>query len=83
MITPDKVPMPMDDDGNFTDIIKEYAGQNFKAADEQIMKDLKDQGRLIAKGTIVHSYPFCWRSESPLMYRAVDTWFIKVTEVKD
>lgn len=73
----------MDDDGNFTDIIKEYAGQNFKAADEQIMKDLKDQGRLIAKGTIVHSYPFCWRSESPLMYRAVDTWFIKVTEVKD
>jgi isoleucyl-tRNA synthetase len=47
------------------------------------MKDLKAKGRLVASGTIVHSYPFCGRSQTPLMYRAVDTWFIEVTKFKD
>jgi isoleucyl-tRNA synthetase len=54
----------------------------FKDADPLITKYLKDAGRLVASGTITHSYPFCWRSQSPLMYRAIDTWFIKVTDIK-
>ena len=73
----------MDDDGKFLPIVKDYAGLQFKEADPAIMKDLKDKGRLVSSGTIVHSYPFCWRSQTPLMYRAVDTWFIKVTDIKD
>lgn len=74
--------MPMDDDGRFLSSVSDYAGQYFKDADPQIMKDLKERGRLVASGTIVHSYPFCWRSQSPLMYRAIDTWFIRVTDLK-
>jgi len=83
LIAPGRVLMPMDDDGKFLPAVSDYAGQYFKDADPHIMKDLKDRGRLVASGTIVHSYPFCWRSQGPLMYRAVDTWFIRVTEVKD
>jgi isoleucyl-tRNA synthetase len=47
------------------------------------MEVLKKNGRMIASGSIVHSYPFCWRSETPLMYRAISTWFIRVTDIKD
>lgn len=47
------------------------------------MKDLKERGRLLRKGTLKHNYPFCWRSETPLIYKAVSTWFIKVTDIKD
>jgi isoleucyl-tRNA synthetase len=54
--------MPMDDDGKFLKDVADYAGLYFKDADPLIMKDLKDKGRLVASGTIVHSYPFCWRS---------------------
>lgn len=60
----------------------QFEGLYFKDADPLIVKDLKERGRMLAAGTIVHSYPFCWRSQAPLMYRAVDTWFIKVTDIK-
>lgn len=82
LVQPGKVPMPMDDDGKFLPTVSHYAGLYFKDADPLIMKDLKERGRLVASGTIVHSYPFCWRSQTPLMYRAIDTWFIKVTDIK-
>lgn len=82
LVEPGDVVMPMDDDGRFLSSVPDYAGQYFKEADPQIMKDLKERGRLVASGTIVHSYPFCWRSQSPLMYRAIDTWFIRVTDLK-
>jgi len=43
---------------------------------------LKGTGRLFANGTVRHSYPYCWRSQTPLVYRGFDCWFIKVTEIK-
>ena len=46
------------------------------------MIDLKAKGRLLNSGTVKHSYPFCWRSQTPLIYRAFDCWFIKVTDLK-
>jgi isoleucyl-tRNA synthetase len=46
------------------------------------MADLKAAGRLLSIGTIKHSYPFCWRSQTPLIYRGFDCWFIKVTDIK-
>jgi len=82
LVQPGKVPMPMDDDGKFLDPVTDYKGQYFKDADANITQDLKERGRLVASGSVVHSYPFCWRSQSPLMYRAVDTWFIRVTDIK-
>jgi len=47
------------------------------------LKDLKERGRLVKKGKCRHNYPFCWRSETPLIYKAVSTWFIRVTEIKE
>lgn len=82
LVEPGKVVMPMNDDGQFLPVVKEYAGQYFKDADPLITKDLKEAGRLVASGTVVHSYPFCYRSQCPLMYRATDTWFIRVTDIK-
>ena len=75
--------MPVDDDGKFKDVVKDFAGQYIKDADKNILEDLKSRERLVAKGTINHSYPFCWRSDTPLIYRAVSTWFIRVTDIKD
>jgi len=54
-----------------------------KDADKVIIKDLKDRGRLIYNQQINHSYPFCWRSNTPLIYRPVSSWFIKVESFKD
>lgn len=82
LVQPGHVPVPVDDDGKFLPTISDYAGLHFKDADPLITKALKERGRLVAAGTIVHSYPYCWRSQTPLMYRAVDTWFIKVTDIK-
>ena len=82
LVTSGTVPMPMDDDGKFKPVVSDYQGIYFKDADPIITKDLKDKGRLVASGSVIHSYPFCWRSQTPLMYRAIDTWFIKVTDLK-
>lgn len=64
-------------------VIEKYAGQYVKDADEEIEKDLKAQGRMISKQKVKHSYPYCWRSQSPLLYRGFDCWFIRVTEIKE
>ena len=54
-----------------------------KDADPLIKENLKERHRLLSSGTVIHSYPFCWRSNTPLIYRALDCWFIKVTDIKD
>ena len=62
LITAGNAPVPVDQDGIFKEIIEDYKGMYIKDADKVIMKDLKEAGRLLAQGTIVHSYPYCWRS---------------------
>ncbi|RZF35676.1 hypothetical protein LSTR_LSTR016956 [Laodelphax striatellus] len=47
-------------------------------ADKEIVKQLKSIGRLVNASTVKHSYPFCWRSDTPLIYKAVPSWFIRV-----
>ena len=47
-------------------------------ADKNICKNLKQRGRLVNQSTTKHSYPFCWRSDTPLIYRAVPSWFVRV-----
>ena len=71
-------PNPVDDSGCFTDEVPDFAGQHVKAADRHVIKHLKDRGRLIVDSQITHSYPFCWRSDTPLIYRAVSSWFVKI-----
>ncbi len=69
-------------DGLFIDQVIPYKGMNFKAADAEIIQDLKNAGRLYKKEMFVHSYPHCWRHHVPLMYYATDSWFIKTTDYK-
>jgi len=82
IIKPGDAVVPIDDDGKFTSDVPDYAGVYIKEADNAIMEELKARGRLLSKGTIKHNYPFCWRSQTPLIYRAFDCWFINVTELK-
>ena len=83
MIEVGKAPVPIDFDGKYTEVIFDYKGIFVKDADQLIRERLKTEGRLVSSGTIIHSYPFCWRSNTPLIYRATDTWFIKVTDIKE
>ncbi len=74
---------PVDDDGMFTAEVPTYAGKRVKEADKEIIADLKKRGRLIKHETYLHSYPFCWRTDTPLIYRAVSSWFVAVEKIKD
>ena len=74
-------PNPVDEKGCFTSEVRDFAGQHVKAADKAIIKYLKGTGRLILDSQITHSYPFCWRSDTPLIYRAVPSWFVKIPDI--
>ncbi|PLB35079.1 isoleucine--tRNA ligase ILS1 [Aspergillus candidus] len=74
-------PNPVDPQGCYTAEVPDFEGQNVKAADRAIIKHLKAAGRLIVDSQITHSYPFCWRSDTPLIYRAVPSWFVKVPPI--
>lgn len=77
------VPCPVDDDGCFTDPVFEFKGRHVKEADKEIIAAVKAAGRLVHAGAIVHSYPFCWRSDTPLIYKAVPSWFVSVESIKE
>ncbi|CAK8987930.1 Isoleucine--tRNA ligase [Durusdinium trenchii] len=77
------LPCPVDANGRFTDEVPDFAGEHVKAADKAIMNKLKEMGRLVTKNNIVHSYPFCWRSDTPLIYKAVPSWFLKLGPIKE
>jgi len=73
---------PVDNNGQFTAEIPEYTGLFVKDADKDIIKRLKAKGVVIQSGTLHHRYPFCWRSDTPLIYKAVETWFVAVEKIK-
>lgn len=73
----------VDEEGNFRASVAGYAGRNIKEADPDIIAELKRRGRVLKHDTLVHSYPFCWRSGTPLIYMAVPAWFVKVTDLRD
>lgn len=74
---------PIDTNGKFTKDVPDFAGLFVKDADKEIVKYLKKEGRVFHYGQIRHRYPFCWRSDTPLIYRAVRTWFVAVEKIKD
>lgn len=73
---------PIDHSGKFTKEVLEYFGMFVKDADKLIIKRLKQEGKLLHVGQIKHRYPFCWRSDMPLIYKAVKTWFVAVEKIK-
>jgi isoleucyl-tRNA synthetase len=73
-------PNPVDEKGCFTSDVSDYFGQHVKVAEKAIVKDLKKTGRLVVDSQITHSVGFCWRSDTPLIKKAVSAWFIKVSD---
>lgn len=71
---------PIDAECKFTNEIPEYAGRFVKDCDKDIIARLKNEGKLVKRDTIVHSYPHCWRCGSPLIYRGIGSWFVKVQD---
>ena len=74
---------PVDEAGKFTQEVSDYAGVQVFETNEPIMQWLKTNGLLVKKEQYTHSYPFCWRTDTPLMYKAMSSWFVKVTDFRD
>lgn len=74
---------PIDAECRFTDEVAPWKGLFVKDADEPIIAQLKEQGSLVKKEKYKHSYPFCYRTNKPLIYRALSCWFVDVTKIKE
>lgn len=74
---------PVDDAGRFVEEIPVVGGMFVKDADSHLVEELEKAGNLFALGTKVHSYPHCWRCESPLIYMARDSWFAATSTIKE
>jgi isoleucyl-tRNA synthetase len=74
---------PVDDRGVYTEEGGKYAGMNINEANDLIIEDLYRKGLLLAEEKIVHRYGHCWRCKSPIIYRATEQWFLRISELKD
>lgn len=77
------VACPVDEAGKFTAEVSDYAGMQVFETNEPIMQWLKANGLLVKKEQYTHTYPFCWRTDTPLIYKAMSSWFVKVTDFRD
>ena len=73
---------PVDAECRFTADVTDYKGVFVKDADKAIMERLKAENKIVKRDQVLHAYPHCWRCESPLIYRAVSSWFVKIEPVK-
>ncbi len=69
--------------GRFTEAVRDFSGQHVKDADKAIIRYLKERGLLYRQDVIQHAYPYCYRSDTPLIYRAVPSWYVRVTDIRD
>lgn len=74
---------PVDDEGKFTDEVPEWKGKLVYQADDEIIRNIKSRGRLIHRATITHRYPFCYRCDTALIYKAITTWFMQIEPLKE
>ena len=74
---------PIDAECKFTKEVSDYEGRFVKDCDKDIIARLKNEGKLVKRDTIVHSYPHCWRCGSPLIYRGIGSWFVRVADHHD
>lgn len=75
--------VPVDARGRFTSEVPPYAGMQVFEANKPIVSDLRAAGILLRQETYDHPYPHCWRCDNPLIYKAVSSWFVKVTQLRD
>ena len=73
---------PVDGECKFTAEVSEYQGRFVKDCDKDIIERLKNEKKLVKREQILHAYPHCWRCSSPLIYRAVGSWFVKVESIR-
>ena len=74
---------PLDAAAAFGPQVPEYQGRFCKDCDKDIIKRLKAEGKLVHQATIVHSYPYCDRTDTPLIYRAIDAWYVRVEDLHE
>lgn len=74
---------PVDASGKFTSVVTDFQHQYVKDADKAIIRHLKAKGLVVQSAQIRHSYPYCWRSDTPLIYKAVPSWFVRVEQMAD
>ena len=73
---------PVDAEARFTEEVTDYQGLFVKEADKRIVKDLKARGVVVHHSSYLHAYPHCWRCTSPLIYRAISSWFVNIQKIK-
>jgi isoleucyl-tRNA synthetase len=74
---------PMDEHGRYTAEVSDWAGTHVFDANPAIIRELKERGVVVRHATYDHPYPHCWRCSQPLVYRAISSWFVKVTDIRD
>ena len=77
------VVISLDDGGRFLPDVTDVAGQLWSDANKPLTQLIRAEGRLLRQASYVHSYPHCWRCRNPLIYKAVSSWFVRVTEFRD
>ncbi|WP_421790107.1 isoleucine--tRNA ligase [Hyphobacterium sp.] len=77
------VVVPVDHTGKYTSAVSDYHGMLVFDANKPIIQRLKDEGKLIRHDTIDHNYPHCWRTDEPLIYKAVESWYLEVSKFRE
>ncbi|WP_433166889.1 isoleucine--tRNA ligase [Kribbella sp. CA-247076] len=75
--------LTVDERARFTGVVPPYQGMHVFEANRPIIRDLRAVGSLVREDSYVHSYPHCWRCRNPLIYKAVSSWFVEVTRIRD
>ena len=75
--------VPVDDKGCYTEEVKTWAGMNVFDANSEIISTLKSNGQLIRHDSYEHNYPHCWRTDTPIIYKAISSWYVKVTDLTE
>ncbi|MAS86463.1 MAG: isoleucine--tRNA ligase [Micavibrio sp.] len=75
--------VPINSKGEFTGEVPDYEGMLWMDANKPITQRLKEEGKLVRQETIDHNYPHCWRTDQPLIYKAINSWYLEVSKFKD
>jgi len=75
--------VPVDETGRFTSEVEPWAGVNVFEANTPIVRALREEQRVLKEESYVHNYPHCWRTDEPLIYRAMNSWYVRVTDIKE
>lgn len=75
--------MPVDDSGRFGPAVPDWEGENVFDANSKIIQRLKADGKVLRHDTYEHNYPHCWRTDTPIIYRAIPSWYVRVTDLTD